>query len=568
MNSKSIDIGVITVIPTEIKALLSTFNTNEKFKYQKQGNSNYLKIELPSRKANRKVLIVISFLNKGAGNTESAITTTRFLSDWYPKIMFLVGISAGIRGKTKIGDVIFPNKVHCLTTKVYKKGEYNLREEGYSWSDFISGLMKINQISSTEFTSVCSTELAFEISSALKSARTLDISGKDFDGNINILDGSILSDNTLIRDPSYFNGIKEKLDEKCRGADMESAGFVRACLVERSDFPWLILRGVSDFGDSDKSDVFQSLAAKSACIALRELIDKYLDIDSINENPKAQIADPSLEIDIIKQIKDGYQEERWNDVCRIAPIISRYLWLSGQYSLRIEIGDMVKDAASKIENDMLRAKYLIDDIGWTLYIEGDMQSAKTNIKDGLRIAKENKEYYLSAKAHRHLASIYRRNGMYEKASEELKYAIDDAKFISDSESRTEMEAALMFSSAKIHSLSCDDREISHSIEEAKDAAEKFSSIKDKERAVKVFVFLGDTYKRLGNITNAKNIYSEGLEMAYEIGRYDEIKSNTLALISLDCLSNDEKDLYIEKVSTFCKTQKLFSEIAFWDQDWR
>lgn len=565
MDNKAIDVGIITIIPTEIKALLSVLNVNGNFEHREYGDANYLKTEIFSQKVNRKLSVVISFLNKDAGNTECAISTTRFLNDWYPKIMCLVGISAGIKGTVKIGDVVIPNKIHDRTIKAYKNGVFNPRTEGYSRSDYINGLMKINPLPSHDFATLCSKEIAFEINSAIKSARNLNMTEEEFDGNISIHDGSILSDNTLIRDSGYFDGIREDLDDKCRGADMEGAGFVRACSVERGDFPWLIIREISDFGNSSKCDDFQFLAAKSACIALRELIVKYFDIDAIKENPRAKVTKTPLEVNIIEQIKEAYKDGRWNEVCRIAPIISRYLWLSGQYELRIEIGNMVVEAASMISDDILRASYLIDDTGWTLYMYGNPKLARTHIKDGLRIAKEKKDFYLSSKAHRHLASIYRRSGKYDAAKSELNFAKVDAEQITDARDKAEMEAALLFSSAKLHYKSSDNTEVSQSLDDAKKAAEKFRAIKDNERAVKVYAFLGEVYNKQGDIANAVTFYSEGLDAAYETGRYDEIKSNTSALINIEGISSDKRNLYIKRVIGFCNIQKLSTEITFWKQ---
>lgn len=565
MDSRSIDIGIITIIPTEIKALLSILNVSGNFEHQEYGDVNYLKVEVFSRKMNRNLTIVISFLNKDSGNTECAIATTRFLNDWYPKLMCLVGISAGIKGSVKIGDVIIPNKIHDRTIKAYKNKIYSPRTEGYSRSDFISGLMKINPLPSDDFTALCNREIAFEINAAMKSARRLGVPEEDFDGNVSVHNGSLLSDNTLIRDDAYFDGIRENFDEKCRGADMESAGFIRACLVEQGDFPWLIVRGVSDFGNNKKSDDFQLLAAKSACIALREIIMKCLDFDLIKDNPKSRIINTSLEFNIVEQIKEAYDGERWNEVCRIAPIISRYLWLSGQYALRIEIGNMVVEAASMIADDILRASYLIDDVGWTLYMHGNTGLAKTHIKDGLRIAKEKKNYYLSSKAHRHLASIYRRNEKYEDAKRELEFAKGDAENIADAKDKAEMEAALLFSMAKLHYKTSTNKEISICLDEAKKAADKFKCTNDRERAVKVYAFLGEVNIEQGNTDSAVEAYSEGLNVAYELGRYDEIKSNTIALVKIGDVTDETKKSYIQRVIDFCNIQKLSGEIVFWKQ---
>lgn len=164
-----------------------------------------------------------------------------------------------------------------------------------------------------------------------------------------------------------------------------------------------------------------------------------------------------------------------------------------------------------------------------------------------------------------MASIYRRSGKYDAAKSELNFAKVDAEQITDARDKAEMEAALLFSSAKLHYKSSDNTEVSQSLDDAKKAAEKFRAIKDNERAVKVYAFLGEVYNKQGDIANAVTFYSEGLDAAYETGRYDEIKSNTSALINIEGISSDKRNLYIKRVIGFCNIQKLSTEITFWKQ---
>ena len=52
MDNKAIDVGIITIIPTEIKALLSVLNVNGNFEHREYGDANYLKTEIFSQKVN------------------------------------------------------------------------------------------------------------------------------------------------------------------------------------------------------------------------------------------------------------------------------------------------------------------------------------------------------------------------------------------------------------------------------------------------------------------------------------------------------------------------------------
>jgi nucleoside phosphorylase/tetratricopeptide (TPR) repeat protein len=564
MIDNVIDVGIITIIPTEINALLSVFGIKEQFKYSDKSDIHYLKTNIYSRVAGRDISIVVAFVNKEAGNTESAIVTTNFLHNWYPRLMCLVGICAGINGKTKIGDVILPSKIHDRQIKVFKNNRYSVRTTTYLRSDFIDGLLKVHGIDIIKYKELCKTELSKELSLALTVRDSLMIDVNKINENINILDGSLISDNILIRDSRYFRGVLTELDEKCRGADMEAAGFVRSCMIESHELPWIISRGVSDFGDGDKSDSFQPLAAKTACLALRELLVSCINVDNIQENIHAHDFENTFEFNILQQIQAAYSNKKWDEVCEIAPFMSRYLWISGQYKQRVDIGMIVIDSASHIHNEELRASYFIDDLGWTTFILGDKEKARTYIYDGLRITNEINNHYLSAKAHRHLASIYRRDGQIDEAKNDINLSLAEARQIADKNKKAEMLSTLQFSKAKIMYESNNFEEKRKSINEFKGALTAFKRNGDNARAAKVYSLLGNAYLFSEDRENAKIIFHSGLEAAYKIGRYDEIKSNTLSLFAiLD--SEEDKDNLRNKIIEYCKVHQLYSELNIWQK---
>lgn len=561
MIDRIIDVGIITIIPTEIKALLSVFGITEEFKYSKQGDANYLKTEIYSVASGRKISIVVTFLNKESGNSESAIVTSRFLNDWYPRLMCLVGISAGIVNKAKIGDVIIPSKIHDRQIKVYKNGKYSPRTTTHIRSDFMDGIVKLRGLDVNKFRKLCKLELADDIANAIKARESLGMEYQRLNENIDILDGSLISDNVLIRDTRFFKGILNDLDEKCRGAEMEAAGFVRACYVENTEFPWIVSRGISDFGDAAKSDSFQLLAAKTACLALRELLINCIDINKMPENIHAQEFKSSFEFNIIQQIKVAYDNKNWNEVCRIAPILSRYLWLSGQHQLRVEIGTMVVEAAAYIEKNDIRSSYYIDDLGWTIFVMGNESKAKAFIRDGLRIANEIQNYYLSSKAHRHLASIYRRNHRIDDAKTELEKSVEDANKINDDNLRKEMMSSLLLSKAKLLFESTDSADKEKSIAAYEKALKIFIENNDVDRAVKVYALLGKAYQIFDRMDDAIEKYKKGLDTAYCIGRYDEIRANTAALLPLSNFKQQSELLL--RIIEYCKTNRLYCELNFW-----
>lgn len=530
---EQIDIGIITVISTEIQAIKQVLNLSGDSEKSEYGNIVYLKGSFFSDIAGRNVTVVVSFLNEEAGNTEAAITTKHFLNDWYPRIMCLVGIAAGIKGTVKIGDVVIPSKIHDRSIKTFKEGKFKPRNKSISRHDIINSTLKISPLTNDMFRKAYFDEMHLQIYKALSIAKSMNIPLKDFDENFSILDGSLLSDNTLIRDNKYFYNILNILDDKCRGGDMESSGFVRACSVQRSELPWMIFRGISDFGDSIKSDDFQLIAAKCAVIAFRETFRHCIDIDKLDNDPRVEKYHPEMQHDIFNQVEEAYIAQRWDEVCRIGEVISRYLWTSGQYRERIEIGKMVITAASHIKDKKIISSFLVDDVGWTQYVKGnevEKTNALANIRKGLAIANVIGDHFISAKAHRHLASISRTSGKYDDAEIEIKKAEGEALQITDPIKKNEIDISLLFSLAKLHG----ERNIEDSLwlDEAMRVKDLYLIHKDKKRVVKVYSFIGKMYYKKECFDKAIDFYQKGLALAYEVKRYDEIKRITEDLSEL------------------------------------
>lgn len=67
--------------------------------------------------------------------------------------------------------------------------------------------------------------------------------------------GTIASGEKLLRDPAKLVAVREQ-HGKTEVGEMEAAGLVDAC--RRGSVPWLVIRGISDFGDELKDDRFHA----------------------------------------------------------------------------------------------------------------------------------------------------------------------------------------------------------------------------------------------------------------------------------------------------------------------
>ena len=71
--------------------------------------------------------------------------------------------------------------------------------------------------------------------------------------------------------------VRENVHGKIEVGEMEAAGFVEAC--RPGDVQWLVVRGISDFGDTLKNDAFHDLAARAAATVLVDFLTHGLELD-------------------------------------------------------------------------------------------------------------------------------------------------------------------------------------------------------------------------------------------------------------------------------------------------
>jgi tetratricopeptide (TPR) repeat protein len=339
-------------------------------------------------------------------------------------------------------------------------------------------------------------------------------------------DGSLVSGNTLLRDRAYFPDFHQTNDERCRAGEMEAAGFARAC--ELTGCAWLTVRGISDYGDERKGDEFQNFAAVNAAVALRQLLDRNIRLKVFPRHrgvtPDFDLSD-SLESSLVEE----YSKANWNFVVEIGSFLSRPLWLSGKLELRKRIGELVEDAAANGERISDRARALIDDVGWTSMAMGQINKARKAISDGLRIAREAANWYLSAKACRHLASISRQEGDLEACGTHLAAAECYAADISNPDEKSEMTTSLLVSRAKLMIALGEAKDAISGLEAAQ---RQFESAGDYLRAAKTYHSLGTAYLASGEEVAAVAAYERGYRLSMKLGRRDEALANASALATL------------------------------------
>ncbi|PNS17287.1 hypothetical protein CAC42_6970 [Sphaceloma murrayae] len=89
--------------------------------------------------------------------------------------------------------------------------------------------------------------------------------------------GTIASGNTLVKDAFARDEIVKRLDGNCKCLEMEAAG-----VMNIDKLPCLVVRGICDYADAHKNDLWQPYAAISAAAYANDLLS-VLDGDEIEE---------------------------------------------------------------------------------------------------------------------------------------------------------------------------------------------------------------------------------------------------------------------------------------------
>lgn len=297
------DVVVLTILNAEFKAVASALEID--------GNSvEHLCEEVPyhttliKNKKVQKDLSIAVFCSAFPGNTYIAALTTLIAKELTPSLIVLVGIAAGIKpdttgkGGAKIGCVFMPKEIFDFTMSV-EEGTGEVESDKPEQPERTRHRIKIYEVPASvqrQFSqpdirrvlkirnevlmkdNFCITDLP-----ALPNKQqyeSLAFFEKYVSTGAEFSDKMLASSNALLKDPDVLKRL-QTIRGEIRIGDMESAGVAVGCRFTKTN--WMVVRGVSDFGDKDKIDQFHHLASANAAAHLRVFLEELLDIALLRE---------------------------------------------------------------------------------------------------------------------------------------------------------------------------------------------------------------------------------------------------------------------------------------------
>jgi tetratricopeptide (TPR) repeat protein len=243
----------------------------------------------------------------------------------------------------------------------------------------------------------------------------------------------------------------------------------------------------------------------------------------------------NLDNALIVEIEKAYNEKKWEEVIKIGSVLSRPLWITGKYHLRIQLGKFIENAAGYLNNPSVQASALIDDLGWTKYTLGEINEAQENIEHGIQIAIKSQEPFLAYKGFRHLSSIAVDLGHLMEAEKYLEEVKAFAYQLPEGNIKQEAIGGIHFT---VGLLERKRKNWAKALVEYTIADEIYRALRDNERIAKVYQYKGEALFELGRFSESKDVYLEGYSVAQKESRKDSILQNLLGLSNISIKIGD------------------------------
>ncbi len=278
-------VGIITVLSVELDAIcdLLTIGKNKMSRKAKDKHIYYETI-IQSRLYDIQFRTVIHATSR-AGNKIAAERSEWLIETFSPQCLILAGISAGIKNKVKIGDVIWARNVVNGEMSVAEKDKQRPRPEILYMPEIM-----FEMLHSLHGIQTAHSQL-FKRKYNAKLEPQKNLLEEDITNHVSyppkVLDASIYSSNTLLKDPKALASIRDNIDDQVKAAEMEAGGMVTTCT--KKNIPWLVIRSVTDFGDDFKDDRFHKYASVSAACFLRRFLTHGLDWSCLLNNKLSNV---------------------------------------------------------------------------------------------------------------------------------------------------------------------------------------------------------------------------------------------------------------------------------------
>lgn len=261
-----IEVLLLTALPVELQASLDALGVAGNVAARAANGTNYWRT-LTTRASGADRAVAVACFGS-AGNVDAAATTAALMAELRPRAVVMIGIAAGMRDKCKLGEVVIADRIVAYEGSALIGGPEGSRNVSRHDSYRTPHAVQQDIVA----------YLADEASLRTRLRAAYDSAGIQLPeyaeaGPVAVdvvpRQATLASGEKLLRDPERFRALRE-IHGKIEVVEMEAAGIATACAQVGAHY--LIVRGISDFGDERKDDRFHAIAAKVAVVVAVDFI--------------------------------------------------------------------------------------------------------------------------------------------------------------------------------------------------------------------------------------------------------------------------------------------------------
>jgi len=267
LEKTNYEIAIITALDnpefTALKKIINNYQVLNKNLYKIDENTIYFEGKVSGK--NQREINVIIATEDTLGMPSIGCLSTRIITNFHPKYLIILGIAAGIEGKTKIGDILIAE--YCWD---YGCGKLDMEKGKEVFKPYIQQL-KLDEELRQLF-------IKYKSEDELLNKIRLNYNPEP-DTILKLHIGPFASGSAVIANDSFVFNLKEE-HKKLIGFDMESYAVFKAAEAFPSHLkPKVIsIKSVSDFGNSKKNNDLQphhqSYAAFTSTMFFKEFISR------------------------------------------------------------------------------------------------------------------------------------------------------------------------------------------------------------------------------------------------------------------------------------------------------
>lgn len=351
-NGSNYDFLFICPIEEEFDTLIELCPI--KSKYELDGFPYYI-IELP-----KKEYRVITILLGEAGLTKAAQLTERFLANFSITSVCLLGLAGGIDPDLKLGDIVIPNEIidYLLDSKVVQKGKnsYEFQPSIHSWN--INSIL-IEYIRHFRYRNKEIYEKWQNDVNKFRHTIDLDDSKANLINDLPIYKIGHLASGNIVAGSDGFKEELKSRDRKLLAIDMEAAGVARSVFNRMIPPLSIVIRGISDFSDKDKSKMdkeskglYRKYAVYSAIQFLLALIESRI-FEEFNASIPITRRTPSDDTRLKEKVAELLKKANNNNI-RISEILPEVFEYLSSLNKKIDISWIKAEISGKVDRAILK----------------------------------------------------------------------------------------------------------------------------------------------------------------------------------------------------------------------